>query len=168
MGVHMKRIKLVSAFVVIGGLTISSCSPGESIAEQILEGQEGITDVEIDEEDGTVKIEGEDGDSSFSIGGGELPEGFPIDVMAGGSVEAVFEQLSGDTVSLTYTTGYDDMAGFYQNWVSKSGFEETYKLESSDPKQINWGLADGNLFYGITVAEDLSGGATVILIVSEA
>ena len=50
MGVHMKRINLVLALIAIGGLTISSCSPGESIAEQIIEGQEGITDVEINEE----------------------------------------------------------------------------------------------------------------------
>ena len=49
-----------------------------------------------------------------------------------------------------------------------SGFEETYKLESSGPRQINWGLTDGDLVYGITVAEESSGGATVILIVSEA
>ena len=82
--------------------------------------------------------------------------------------KAVFEQPTVDTVSLTYTTGYDDVAGFYQSWVSSSGFEETYKLESSDPRQINWGLTDGDLVYGITVAEGSSEGTPVILIVSEA
>ena len=44
-------------------LAIAACSPGGGLAEQILEGQEGIENVEIDESTGEVKIEveGEDG-----------------------------------------------------------------------------------------------------------
>lgn len=114
------------ALAVTGGLIISSCSPGEAIAEQIIEGQAGIDDVEIDEEDGTFKIEIEDeeGDLSAVIGGGDLQDGFPIPVAEGGEVTAVVEQAANTTVSLSYDSSRsDEIKDFYEAWVAGNSAE---------------------------------------------
>ena len=89
-------------WVVLSGalvVTLAACS-STTVTEQILEGQEGVGNVEIDEEDGNVKIEieSEDGEASVVIGGGEVPDGFPIPIADGGTVMAVGEQGSEATV----------------------------------------------------------------------
>lgn len=163
----MKRNLIAYTALVVA---ITACSPGGTLAEQVLEGQEGIENVEIDEDSGEVKIEVQgDGDEggSFIIGGGDVPDGFAIDVMGGGEVEGVFQQPGSDSVSLVYSASFDEVKKFYEDWVANSGFAETYKLESSDPKQINWALTDGEAAtYSVTVSEG-SGEVAVILITTE-
>lgn len=158
----MKRTATTIALLVI--LT-TACSPSELIAEQILEGQEGIENVEIDEDTGEVKIEveGEDG-GAIIIGGGDVPDDFAIDVMPGGSVEGVFQQPGGDSVSLTYDASYDEVVAFYQNWVDSTD-AAINKFESSDPKQVSWGATDENgEGFSVTVSETSSNEVAVVLI----
>jgi hypothetical protein len=152
----MKTLKyrwvVVSGFLVV---TLAACSPA-SLTEQIIEGQEGIGDVEINEDDGTFKIEIEDeeGDVSAVIGGGDVPDGFPIPVADGGTVMAVFEQQSDSTVSISYDgADYDAIKAFYEEWVDSSGVEVLNKLEISSPKSASWSLQKGDDSYNITVAE---------------
>lgn len=150
---------------------LAACSPGGTLSEQVLEGQEGIENIEIDEVTGEVKIEvegeGDEEGGSFVIGGGEVPDDFAIDVLGGGEIEGVFQQPGSDSVSLVYSASFDEVKSFYENWVASSGFAETYKLESSDPKQINWALSDGEAAtYSITVSEGADEVA-VILITTE-
>ncbi len=153
---HMKTLKyrwiVVSGFLVV---TLAACSPA-SLTEQILEGQEGVGNVEIDEDDGTFKIEIEDeeGNVSAVIGGGDVPDGFPIPVADGGTVMAVFEQQSDSTVSISYDgADYDAIKAFYEEWVDSSGLEVLNKLEISSPKSASWSLQKGEDSYNITVAE---------------
>ena len=136
-------------------MTVAACSP-TTLTEQIIEGQEGIDNIEIDEEDGTVKIEVSDdeGGGSISIGSGEVPDGFPIPVPDGGTVMAVIVQGSNGTVSLSYEgADYDNVKSFYENWIDSLGVEVVNKFESSSPKSISWGLENGDDTYNITVAE---------------
>ncbi len=136
-------------------VTLAACSPA-TLTEQILEGQEGVDNVEIDEEDGSIKIEVSDdeGGGSVSIGGGDVPDDFPIPVADGGTVMAVMEQGSDSSVSLTYDSAdFDAIKAFYEQWIGSSGFEVVNKFETSAPKSISWGLEDGDVSYNITVSE---------------
>jgi hypothetical protein len=136
-------------------MTLAACSPA-TLTEQILESQEGIDNIEIDEEDGTIKIEvsDEEGSGSVSIGGGDIPDGFPIPVPDGGTVMAVLEQESNFTVSLSYSSAdFDAIKAFYEKWIDSSGFEVVNKFETSAPKSVSWGFENGGDTYNISVAE---------------
>ena len=155
----MKRtaIAITALFFVV-----AACSPGEGLAEQILESQEGIDNVEINEDTGEVKIEveGEDGDSVV-IGGGDIPDGFPIDVPGGGEVQAVLQSGTDATVSLMFdVTDFDTVIAFYENWIEKTGSEVVNKFESAAPKSVAWTLEDGSSSYTISVSE--AGGQTIV------
>lgn len=144
---------LLLAMVV--ALVLGACSSSE-VAERIIESQEGVGDVEIDQNNGTVQIEIEDeeGDVSAVIGGGEIPSDFPIDVPSGGKVQAVLEQQNDSTVALVYEGGsYDSIQGFFDDWVSSSGGEVVNKFESSTPKATAWTVEMGDQTYSITVTE---------------
>lgn len=142
---------------VIASLTLvlAACSSSE-VAERIIESQEGVGDVEIDQSGGTVQIEVQDdeGDVSAVIGGGDIPEDFPIDVPGGGKVQAVVQQQADTTVALIYEGGnYDSIQGFFEDWVSSSGGEVANKFESSTPKSTAWTVQVGDQAYTITVVE---------------
>jgi len=148
-----KRVWILMATTL--ALTLAACSPA-TLTEQILESQEGVGNVEIDEDDGSVKIEieDEDGDASVVLGGGEVPDGFPIPIADGGTVVAVMEQGSEATISLTYNSAeFDAIKSFYEQWIDSSGFGVVNKFETSAPKSISWGLEDGDVSYNITVSE---------------
>lgn len=136
-------------------LLVAACSPGEGLAEQILENQEGIENVEINEDTGEVKIEveGEDG-GSVVIGGGDIPDGFPIDIPGGGEVQAVLQSGTDATVSLMFdATDFDTVIAFYENWIEGTGSEVVNKFESAAPKSVAWTLEDGSSSYSISVSE---------------
>ncbi len=89
---------ILGALLASGMLLLAACSPGEELTEQIAESQEGVGDVEIDEDSGEVSVESDEGSATF--GGGELPDDFPIDMPEGGEVQSVIE-----TVQVTIMTG---------------------------------------------------------------
>ncbi len=148
----MKRIAMaITALFVV----LTACSPGEGLAEQILENQEGIENVEINEDAGEVKIEveGEDG-GSVVIGGGDIPDGFPVDMPGGGEVQAVFESDTDTTVAVMFDAAdFDTVIAFYENWIEKTGSDVVNKFESSAPKATVWTLENGSDTYTISVSE---------------
>ena len=135
-------------------LVIAACSPG-TVTEQILEGQEGIENVEIDEDTGEVKIEveGEDG-GSVSIGGGEVPDDFPIPLPDGGEVRAVFETDDEANVQASYDTGdFDSIRAFYQDWSASAGDEVQGTFETSAPPSYGVTVIDGDRSYTVSVSQ---------------
>lgn len=139
--------------IVIGILTlaVTACSPGEELAERILESQEGVGDVEIDQDSGQIRVEGEDGEGgSFSIGGGEVPDGFPIDIPGGGEVQSVVDTERESVVALHYDGGFDDIKSFYEDWASSNG-EVVNTSETSNPPSASWIVEDGEAQYSINV-----------------
>jgi len=116
----MKRIAL--AFVALA-LILSACqSVTENIAERVLEGVEGVDGVDIDTGSGQISIETEEG--SATIGGGEIPAGFPIQVPDGYKVTAVFTSDGNSTVSLAYENGnYAEIEAFYDDWTASESSE---------------------------------------------
>ncbi|HEY6628712.1 MAG TPA: hypothetical protein VI193_07010 [Acidimicrobiia bacterium] len=139
--------------VVVTAFALVACSGGD-VAEQILEGQEGVGDVEINENNGSVVIEVEDEDGNTAvIGGGEVPDGFPIPVADGGNVAAVFAQGSDATVTLTYPASeYDSLVATYQEFVDSTG-GEVNTFTSSDPESVTWTVTTADAGYNISVSK---------------
>ncbi len=138
---------------VVAVLALAACSGGD-VAEQILESQEGVGDVDINENNGSVQIEveGEDGETAV-IGGGEVPEGFPIPVPDGGDVASVFTQGSDATVTLTYPASeYDSLVATYQAFVDGTG-GDVNTFTSSDPESITWTVTTSDAGYNISITE---------------
>jgi hypothetical protein len=132
-------------------LVLGACSGGE-IAEEVIENQEGVQDVDIDEDSGEINIDTDDGSATF--GGGEIPDGFPIDVPDGGEVQAVIESDGGASVTIVYP-GND------------SGMEVANRTESSNPSVVAWILTTGDGGGAqISVADVGDGSVNVTLITS--
>lgn len=148
----MRRIRIA---MVVTALALAACG-GAELTEQIIEGQEGVGDVEISEDDGTVEIEIEtdEGDVSAVFGGGDLPAGFPIAVPDGGDVKSVVESGGEASVSLAFgASEFDSIKSFYENWVGSSGATVVSKSEMSSPRAVTWVLEMGSQFYNIIVSE---------------
>ena len=156
----MRTRALLGALIALS-LTVTACSPGEELTEQILEGQDGVDDVEIDEDTGEVTVESEDG--SFTVGGGEIPSDWPVDVPSGGNVVAVGQDASGGSLSMDFPgADYDELVAFYDNWTTSSGFEVTQRIETTDPKGNGWTLQNGDDSYTISLND---GGESVFLLI---
>lgn len=159
-GVELQR-RLLTVIGVLA-LLLGACSPAE-VAERIAESQEGVGDVEIDEDSGEVSVETDEG--SMTVGGGEVPDGFPIDLPGGGEVVAVIDAENSTTLSIEYDDSFDSVAGFFEDWVDSSGLEVEFKSETSDPEVVSWSLATGNdEYYSITVGEEIGSGKVSVLI----
>lgn len=149
----MKR-GLATAIAVLA-LMIGACS-GESVAERIIESQEGVGDVEIDESDGQVRIEVEDeeGDASAVIGGGEIPDDFPIPVPGGGEVQAVFEQGEESSVQLLFdSSDFDSLKQFYMDWSQDAGDEVSNTFETSNPPSFGVTVVKGEASYTVSISQ---------------
>ncbi|MGB7859224.1 MAG: hypothetical protein WBM90_01865 [Acidimicrobiia bacterium] len=143
------RTRLLAVVLVVASV-IGACS-SSTVSEQILEGQEGVADVQIDEEDGSIEVETDEGDK-IAIGTGEVPDGFPIEIPSGGELASVLEIAGADSVTIVYPLSeYDSLVSFYEGVVS--GGDELNKYESSDPRTVNWNYVVGDVFYSVTVAE---------------
>lgn len=154
--------RLVSMLMVFGLVVLGACSGGD-IAEQIIEQQEGVGDVEIDEDTGEVSIETEDG--SAVIGGGEIPADLPVPVPDGGTVQAVFQQDAGYSVSVQYSGGFDDIVDFYADWIDSQGLEVANRTDSSEPNAVSWALTEGTASYSINVL-DMGDGSVQLQIIT--
>ena len=159
----MRRVILAS---VVLTLVLAAC--GTAITEQLIESQEGVGNVEIDENGGSVVVEFEDeeGETSGVIGGGDVPADFPVPVPSGGTVMGVFTTAGDTSLSITYPSSeFNDIKDFYANWVATAG-EELSKLESSSPPTIAWSIQDGDTNYHIAVS-DTGSEVFVTIVVSD-
>jgi hypothetical protein len=151
------RIRIL-VVLAMSALVVSACSnAAEELTEQIVESS-GDGDVEVDVNDGTVSIsvEGEDGSGAFTIGGGELPEDFPVPIPDGGDVASVFEGEGDAAVSVLYDDGnYDEVAAFYEDWVAGADMPEmqTASAEFDGMKSTQWFSPPAGIF--ISVGEGL-------------
>lgn len=162
----MKPGKLVVLFAVLA-MALAACGGGE-VTEQIIESQEGVGDIEIDENDGTISLEFEDDEGqggSAVIGGGSVPDDFPIPVPAGGEVVAMFSTDAGTTVSIEYPVGdYASLVSFYEDWANSAGGNLT-TFGGDDLQSWLVALDDGS-GYSVAVSDN-DDVAMVALIVSE-
>ncbi len=147
---HMKRIAIG---IAAGALALTACqSAGEVLTEQIVEQVDGVGNVEIDADTGEVKIETDEGD--ISIGGGDIPDDFPVPVPDGGEVMTVFASPDGGSVTVSYAIDrYDDLVSYYNDWTNGQPGEwnlntATYTAGDQTTRSTSW--------YGTTANEDVA------------
>ena len=145
----MKRTML-GAVLLSGMVALAACSPGDELAEQIAESQEGVEDVEIDEDSGEVSVETDEGSATF--GGGELPVDFPIEMPEGGDVQSVIEQEGNVIATVSYDEEFSTIADHFEAWVDGSGMDLVNRFESSDPQSVTWSLEGEGRGYNISLA----------------
>ena len=137
-------MRKMSLLIVAVGLVAVSCSAAtEELTEQILESQDGVSNVEIDEGSGQVSVETEDG--SFTIGGGEVPPGFPFPFPDGYQVSTVLVADEGSSVVVNDPYDrYDELKSFVDDWTVGTGAEwqtSVNQITSAEGKEIrtsNW------------------------------
>ncbi len=161
MGGKMKRI---GPIIVAMTLVLSACqSASETIAEQLAEQIDGVNNVELDEDTGTVKIETDD--ETLTFGGGELPADFPIPIPDGGQVLSVFTSGSQAAATVSFPQGrYDELVLYYDDWSnSQPGVwgtgNSTVAVEGQTVRSSNWygSTADSDANISVTDCVDASG-----------
>jgi hypothetical protein len=152
----MKRFTVVLVAMV---LVLAACqSAGEQLSEQVLEQVDGVDDVDINTDTGEVNVVTDDG--SLTIGGGEIPDGFPIPAPDGYEVLAVFMAEDEGSVSLLYPQDrFDELTSFYMDWVGSQPEEwssSTNTFNTADGETVrnhSWFSDTGS-----AVVSDCSGG----------
>jgi hypothetical protein len=152
----MKRLAIgfVALTLVLTACQSAAENLAENITEQIAEQADGIGDVDIDLDSGEIKVETDDG--SITIGGGEVPDGFPIPFPDGYKVTSVFTNDESVAVSLAYPGGdYDQLVSFYDDWTSQQSSEWSKSTSSisGDEGSINssnWFDDEGGGFISIS------------------
>lgn len=102
-------------------LVLAACqSAAENLTEKIVEQSAGVDNVDINTDTGQISIETDEG--SINIGGGEIPDGFPVPLPDGGEVTSVFDSPKNTMVSLTYPAAqYEQLVTFFDNWSTDQG-----------------------------------------------
>lgn len=156
----MKRFAIVIALLAV--IATACGAANEELAEQIIERSGGgEADVDLDLDTGQVSVETDEG--SFSVGGGEIPDGFPVPFPDGGSVQSVFTSDTAASVSLAYPKDrFDELVAYYEAWTADQGGEWSTSSFTNDDGSGGvvrghswWQGADVNL--GVTDCFSLDG-----------
>jgi len=136
----MKRIGLI---VFAFALVLSACqSASETISEQLAEQIDGVNNVEIDSDSGTVKIETDE--QTLSFGGGEIPADFPIPVPDDGKVLSVLASDAQAAATVSYPPErFDELVRYYDDWSNaQSGVwgtgNSTVEVGGQTVRSSNW------------------------------
>ncbi len=160
----MRRWTMIGAALVVA---MAACSSGD-LAENIIEQSGDVGDIEIDENDGTVVIEvqDDDGDTSAVIGGGEVPDDFPIPVPDGGNVMAVVTQGVDTSLSITYPQDqFESIKDFYSDYAASNG-DVLVNFESADPPGAGWTIQKDNQTFSISVGDTGTEVAVALVVVT--
>jgi len=160
----MRTMLLVAALALV----VAACgSASETIAEQIAESNDGISDVDIDDDTVSFNVETDDGgEAQVVIGGGEIPDDFPAPVPPGGTVGFTSFQSAGDgslaLVAITYPADqFDSLAATYELWLSSEGYvvskSETTAAGMRSAFLSGERESGSPTFAGISIAEDGTG-----------
>ncbi len=111
----MKRTAVM--FVALA-LVLAACqSATEQLSEKLAEQAVGVNDVDIDTDTGKISVETDEG--SFTLGGGEIPEGFPVPVPDGGRVTASFVSDDSMDVSISYEQSrFEEIVAHFDSWTN--------------------------------------------------
>lgn len=164
----MKRTLFV--YLVGASLLLTACS-SENVVEKVIESEAGVDNVEIDEEDGTVEVqvEGQDGeeDASIVIGGGEVPDDWPIPVPSGGEVLSVMESGNDKSIMIEYANeNFDSLVAYYEDYIDGPGTTIVQEMAFEPPKSQSWVIEVDGSEQTIMVIESANG-AQIQLFVTE-
>ena len=152
----MKRVAIgmVALTLVLTACQSAAENIAENLVEQIAEQGEGVGDVDINLESGEINIETDEG--AITIGGGDMPDDFPIPAPNGYQVTSVFTNDDSAAVSLAYPGGnYDEIVSFYDEWTSQQPSEWSKSTSSISGDEgtldsANWFDDEGSGFISIS------------------
>lgn len=176
------------AWLVGLALVVAACG-GSNPAEQFLESQAGIDNVNIDDGSGSfsvtddegntisisgdeesLTVTGEDGDTIGVFGGGEIPADFPIPMPPGGTVTSVVVVPPTTLVAMEYSPAeydYEDLVAFYDTFAEKGGITVVGRTANETaPAFVAWFLQENGQDYSIAVNDEVGGSLEVQLSVT--
>jgi hypothetical protein len=124
------------------------------------DGDGGDVSISSNDNDGSVAIQVDGEDGSMVIGGGDVPDGFPIPIPDGGQVLSSFSGSSdsgaGSSVLVQYPPGsYDDLVSTFASWIDANTSESgTFNTDTADGKSTQ--------FFG-----EAADGSAVIVVVTD-
>jgi len=148
-------VRRLALLVLAPLLVVVACSSATDVAiERIAEVDESISDVALDDGEITIDFDDSEGGGSLTVGGGDIPDDFPIPVPAGGVVESSFGQADTFGLFVRYPRpDYDTLYAFYEQWVDEHADTVLAKTETADPRTDGWiGEIDGANF-GVSLME---------------
>jgi hypothetical protein len=123
--------RFVTLIAVLAFVAVGCQAATEGLTEQVLEQQEGVEDVNINTDTGEISVETEDG--SFSLGGGEIPDGFPVPLPDGYEVLSVVEADNDAAVTVFYPKDrWEEIVSFFETWTAGQPGEWTSSNYASD------------------------------------
>lgn len=165
--------------ILVAAMLASGCSAiadkaGEKIAEKGIEaGGGGDAEINFDDDgDGSISMESSEG--SFSMGGGEIPDGFPEEVPLpdGFEVESAMA-IGSDEVNQIYTLSLkgegsgddaDALAEDLQSRAEDAGFTitSTSSMDSDSGDMRNFGFGNEDWTGGMTISNHVDEGTILV------
>ena len=136
-------------------LIVAACSTAtEAAIERIAEADESISDVVLDDGEITIEFDDSEGGGSLIVGGGDIPDDFPIPVPDGGAVESAFGQAGTFGLFVRYPrSDYDTLYAFFEQWVAENADTVLAKTETADPRTDGWIGESGDATFGVSLIE---------------
>jgi hypothetical protein len=194
-GARLRRIAMVGAAAVLVA-ACGGGDPAEELADQLAEQAieeagddatvdldigDGSVDIDVDDENGdgsvsvdtdndgsvAIEVEGEDGDGVVIIGGGSVPEGFPIPVPDGGeilsSISTSGEEGGGSSVVVQYPVGsFDELVATFETWMDGQGVDAAKTEMSTDEGKTVQLYASGEDDLGLVITVTDTGTEVVV------
>ena len=164
------RSKGLESLVVVLMIVAAACGGGaaDEVAENILEQQPGVEDVEIDDTSMSMSFESEEGDISMEMGTGDLPDGFPFPIPDGCDVVGSSTWEGPDGVAMQAglefpPEEFETVVGFYEDFLEDEGFEVTRTETGTETDTMVMLLAEGPQATASVVANLYEGGASANL-----
>lgn len=148
----MRKLAII---VLAAALTVTACSTETDIAmERIVESDESISDVAIGEGEITVEFDESEGGGSLTVGGGEIPDGFPLPVPDGGVIESSFGQGGTFGLFVRYPRPeYETLYSFYEQWADENADTILANTKTDDPRTDGWIGEIGEANFGVSLIE---------------
>ncbi|MEN8041408.1 MAG: hypothetical protein ABFR95_07885 [Actinomycetota bacterium] len=163
-------MKKLTPLVLALTLVLAACSSAAEIAiEQLAEADDEVSNVEINDGEIKVEFEDEEGGGALVIGGGEIPDGFPIPVPDGGDVTSSIAQGNSYGVIINFPeSAYDELVSFYEAWVADQSVEDLFTNSFESPRSTAWGGTIGEADFAVNVidASDTTGTPGTMLMVN--
>lgn len=155
--------------IVVLALVAAGCGSAiEGLTEEAIErgleasGEDvGDVDIDLDEDSGEFRVESDDG--TFSVGGGEVPDGLELDLPDGGEVVSSLTTPDLVQVSLQYPGGqFDDLVDFYdQRLADWDRSESTFTNDGTEIRNVSWRGEENQTFAQVVTCFDTDGEATL-------
>ncbi len=152
---------LAVGVILIAGVVLTACTPGEKVAETVIESQTN-QDVDIDVDNDQVSINTDS--TSLQLGESvELPDNFPSDVhVTDGTVTAAVatNENDGFSVQITSDQSVSDVKDEYQSALTDDGWDINLSMDINGGSSMN--AEKDNRFVTVAIS-DVDGATQVTL-----